>query len=73
MNGKEKLNAAGKKQQKIVMDTFHEGKLRRPGGKTITNPQEAVAASYSEGRAAQKRGTSERTYMGRRRRRPNPA
>ena len=60
-------------QKKIVMDRFKKGKLRRPGGKTITDPKEAVAVAYSEERAGKKRGFSERTYMGDKRRRPKKA
>jgi hypothetical protein len=57
-------------QMDIVMGRFKKGRLRRPGGKTITDREEAVAVGLSEERAAEKRGTEMRTYMGDRRRRP---
>ena len=57
-------------QMDIVMERFKKGKLRRPGGKTIIDREEAVAVGLSEERAAEKRGTAMRTYMGDRRRRP---
>lgn len=57
-------------QMDIVMERFKKGKLRRPGGKTITHRKEAIAVGMSEERAAEERGTAMRTYMGDRRRRP---
>lgn len=59
-----------KKQVGVVMHTFAKGRLRRPGGKTITSRKQAIAVALSEGRAAASRGTSRRTYMGRTRTRP---
>jgi len=52
------------------MKTFARGKLRTPAGKTITNRKQAIAVAMSEGRAAESRGTSRRTFKGRTRIRP---
>jgi hypothetical protein len=60
-------------QMDVVMGRFKKGRLRRPGGKKITNRKEAVAVGMSEERAAAERGTELRTYMGDRRRRPKKA
>ena len=57
-------------QMDVVMGRFKKGKLRRPGGKTITSREQAIAVGLSEERAAKERGTEMRTYMGDRRRRP---
>jgi hypothetical protein len=65
------LSATGKKQFNIVLETFKAGKLRGINGKTITDQEQAVAIGYSEGRSAEMRGTSVRTWRGRTRRRPN--
>jgi hypothetical protein len=58
-------------QMEIVMERFKKGRLRRPGGKKITEREDALAVGMSEERAAKERGTSMRTYMGDKRRRPN--
>lgn len=58
-------------QMDVVMDRFKRGKLRMPGGKTITNKDQAIAVGMREEEAAKKQGTSLRTYMGDKRRRPN--
>lgn len=60
-------------QMEVVMGRFKKGKLRRPGGKKVTSREEALAIGMSEERAAEKRGTEMRTYMGDRRRRPRKA
>ena len=60
-------------QMDVVMERFKKGKLRRPGGRRITNLKEAIAVGMSEERAAEERGTEMRTYMGDRRRRPRKA
>ena len=41
-----------------------------PGGKKITDREQAIAVGMREEEAAKKRGTEMRTYMGDRRRRP---
>ncbi len=58
-------------QMDVVMGRFKKGRLRRPGGKKITDRDEALAVGLREEEAAKERGTSMRTYMGDRRMRPN--
>ena len=70
MPNKTELNSTGKAQFAIVMHTFHTKKLRGRDGQTITDPAQAEAIAFSEGRAAEKRGTSKRTWRGRERIRP---
>jgi hypothetical protein len=65
------LSTAGKKQFEIVLETFKAGKLRGINGKTVTDKEQAIAIGYSEGKLAEKRGTTIRTWKGRTRRRPN--
>jgi hypothetical protein len=58
-------------QTEVVMGRFEKGRLRMPGGKKITSRDQAIAVAMREEEAAKKQGTSMRTYMGDRRRRPN--
>lgn len=55
------------------METFHKGKLRSSSGKKVTDVKQAKAIAHSEEEAAKKRGTSQRTWRGRTRQRPNKA
>ncbi len=70
MTNKEDLGPAGQKQFDVVMSTFHKRKLRGKDGKTITDRIQAIAIAFSEGRSAEARGTSKRTWKGRSRIRP---
>lgn len=71
MAEREDLSSAGRAQFDVVLHTFHTKKLRSRDGQTVTDPLQAQAIAFSEGRAAEKRGTSKRTWKGRNRIRPN--
>lgn len=60
----------GKKQASIVMKEFYKGKLRSKSGQNVTDIEQAKAIAMSEGRSAESRGVSKRTFKGRRRIRP---
>ncbi len=63
---KEKIGKKGK----VVLGEFGKGKLRTSAGKPVTDISQAVAIAFSEQRAAKKRGSAIRTFMGRARLRP---
>ena len=67
----EDLGSVGRSQFDVVLHTFKLKKLRGRDGQTVTDPTQAEAIAFSEGRAADKRGTSKRTWNGRSRIRPN--
>jgi len=53
---KKKPAPQGKRKVEIVMEEFKEGKLKSGGsGKTVTNPQQAIAIALSEQRKADKK------------------
>ena len=64
------LGSIGREQFRLVMKTFRTKKLRGRDGQTITDQAQAQAIAFSEGRAADKRGTSTRTWKGSTRTRP---
>ena len=70
MAKREDLGSVGRAQFDVVLHTFKLKKLRGRDGNTITDPLQAQAIAFSEGRAAEKRGTSVRTWEGRTRIRP---
>ena len=70
MAKREDLGSVGQAQFDIVMHTFHTKKLRGRDGQTITDPAQAFAVAFSEGRGAETRGVTKRTWKGRERIRP---
>lgn len=70
MQRREDLGPTGRAQFDVVLHTFHTKKLRGRDGNTITDLEQAQAIAFSEGRIADKRGTSLRTWKGRTRVRP---
>lgn len=65
-----KVSGIGQKQAGRVMKEFYGGKLRSKSGEKVTSPEQAKAIAMSEGRAAMKRGITERTWKGKTRIRP---
>jgi hypothetical protein len=50
-----KTKTAAQKKRAIVMKEFKKGELRSGSGALVSNPKQAVAIAYSEGRNAKKK------------------
>ena len=68
--GKLSKGGIGAKQAAKVMKLFYAGKLRAKSGEIVKDVNQAQAIAMSEGRTAEKRGVSKRTWKGQTRMRP---
>lgn len=76
---KTKLGPKGKEHVAMMMERFHKGRLLRSSDGTKLTPgnpkdeKRAAAIAYSEAKAGEERGFTERTWKGSTRKRPKKA